>query len=1043
MNKKMKRLLTIIYMLTLAIGASAQFYVTGDDPGRLRWYSVQTENYRIIYSEGNDSLARVYGRNLEAFRPDVQRTAGYQAGGPGRKRMPVVLHSWNSANGSVAWAPKRMDLFTIPSAYNPEPVPWEKMLAVHESRHVTQMQYGMTKAMKPFYWAFGEMFNVLVAVTYPGISAMEGEAVITETAYTNSGRGRTSDFLNYYRVAFDEGVRRDWVQWRFASQRNYGPNYYSLGYMTVGGIRHFYDCPDYMARGYELAARRPYRFGAFRAVAKEVAGKKKFNDVFLEIEDTMAVIWKAEADARAPYIPMEAVSCEQRLYTDYTSNIFIGNELYSIRRGHDDAGSLVRITGGKEDIVSSLPAQMGKIRFQGDRIWWSESMPEERWTMQTHSKVRFMKGSMVQGMQQWSGDKSLTDRKMLLYNPVPSPDGTRLACAEYFTKGGSALTIVDAGNGEMLESFDAPDGLQIVETAWIGDDIYFTGIDDGGYGIYKLCIGGAGASGSAWSFETVLEPQPVMVKDFGSYGSELMFTCDRTGVNELYHLDPQSGKLIRKTSIRHGGESFAYNPDGEWLYFSSQTVKGKQIFRTKVAELLDEETDFTQRHEYMLAEALTAQERAAGAGVETDGAAEGAEVTFSEPKRYRKFPHMFNVHSWAPVYVNVQKIMNMSFDYMYEAASLDATGIIQNRLSTATGEFGYSAHKDPYNPAKWRHSGHARFTYSGLYPIFEASVDVNDRAARQYNMHGYLMDNGSMLSMNSRELPAPLIQATFKTYIPFNLSSGGWYRGIIPQLSYSISNDFLNNTLIYYSTMKEDGYVKDMAPIFVGARYGENRMMQYLSGALRAYTMQATPNSAVYPRWGVGAEVGAWANLNGMFYFSPMGYAYVYGYVPGAIRTHGMKLSAMYQTKLLDSPFGQNVTNILPRGYARNASLSSAYGINKDAMLKISADYAIPVFIGDVSLMNSFLYVKRLVVTPHFDYTFMDPFKKKGTSAQPEGLFSAGATLAVDLESFLWLEWPCTAGISASFNGGPSFADCQENYGAGRFYVGPTFNITF
>ena len=111
-------------MLTLAIGASAQFYVTGDDPGRLKWYSIDTENYRIIYAEGNDSLARVYGHNLETVRPDVQRTAGYQAGGPGRKRMPVVLHSWNSANGSVAWAPKRMDLFTIPSAYNPEPNPW-------------------------------------------------------------------------------------------------------------------------------------------------------------------------------------------------------------------------------------------------------------------------------------------------------------------------------------------------------------------------------------------------------------------------------------------------------------------------------------------------------------------------------------------------------------------------------------------------------------------------------------------------------------------------------------------------------------------------------------------------------------------------------------------------------------------------------------------------------------------------------------------------------------------------------------------------------
>ena len=47
-------------MLLLPMVAGAQFYVTGDDPGRLRWYTLDTDNYRIIYPEGNDSLARVY-----------------------------------------------------------------------------------------------------------------------------------------------------------------------------------------------------------------------------------------------------------------------------------------------------------------------------------------------------------------------------------------------------------------------------------------------------------------------------------------------------------------------------------------------------------------------------------------------------------------------------------------------------------------------------------------------------------------------------------------------------------------------------------------------------------------------------------------------------------------------------------------------------------------------------------------------------------------------------------------------------------------------
>lgn len=1052
----MKRIIAIISSLLLTLSASAQFYVTGDDPGHLKWYSIDSDNFRIIYPEGNDSLARVYGQKLEHFRPIESLTSGYNAGGQGKHRMPVVLHSWNTSNGSVAWAPRRMDLFGIPSAYEPEALPWETMLAVHESRHVTQMQFAMTQSMRPFNWFLGEMFNVAASIIYPGISTMEGDAVIMETAYSPSGRGRTSDFLNYYRVAFDEGVRRDWAQWRCTSQRNYNPNYYALGYLTIGGLRHFYNCPDYMARGYRLAASRPYRLDSFQSIAKEVSGKRKYNEMFQEIADNMTMIWKAEADARAPYIPMEVVSKEPRLYTDYTSNIFIGNDLYSIKKGFLDTPVIVRVDeDGKESRVSSFASQAGRIRFEGKKMWWSETVADVRWTMQADSKVRFLEGELRNGKAEWSADKTFKTAGRLLHNPAPSPDGSKLACVEYFVEGGSAVTILEISQNNVSGSYKAPAGMQVVECAWVGEDLYVTAITDEGYGIYRVEDG---------AFMSVLAAQPVMIKDFGSYGNELMFTCDRTGVNELYHLDTQSLRLIKKTSIRHGGESFTYSSDGKWLYFSSQTVKGKRIYRTAVSDLLNETADFTKRHKYLLAESLAEQEREAAsrAGLdwfEKDGiyggdkCSDGDEVSFSEPRRYRKFPNMFNVHSWTPFYVNVDNIMNMSFDNIYEAVSLGAAGIIQNALSTATGEFGYSAHKDPYNPSKWRHSGHARLTYSGLYPILEAKVDINDRAARQYNMNGYLQDNGTYLSLTSRELSTPSVQARFRAYIPFNFSSGGWFRGLIPQVSYSISNDYLNNSLIYYSTMKEDGYqseeimeangMEPMEPIFVGARYGKTNMMQYATASLRAYTMLGTSNSAVYPRWGIGAEVGGWANVNGRAWFSPMGYAYLYGYVPGILRSHGIKLSALYQGKLTDAPFGQNVADVMPRGFKRSTALSSALGVQREGLLKLSADYAFPVYIGDISILNSFLFIKRLTITPHFDYMMLEPFRKKGTAAGPEGLWSAGCNLGVNLESTFWIKWPCVVGLTASFNGGPSMADFIEKYKADRYFVGPTFSVSF
>lgn len=1025
----MKRLIFIVALIILPAVSYAQFYVTGDDPGRLKWYTIDTENYRIIYPEGNDSLARAYGGNLEKYRVAVSRTSGYPAGEPGRKRMPVVLHTWNSSNGSVAWAPKRMDLFTIPSAYSPEPLSWDEMLAVHESRHITQMKFGMTKVLKPGNWFFGEMFNILASIVYPNMAFMEGDAVVAETAYTTSGRGRTADFLNYYRVAFDNGIDRSWTQWREDSQKHYGPDHYALGYLTLAGFRHFYDCPDYMSQAYHIAARQPYRLGIFKGLSKEISGERSFEKAFQAVADTMNVIWRAEAEERGPFIPMEQVTQDPRLYTDYVMGFFAGDEFYALKKGFMDTPSIVRLEDGSEEKITSFSARSGKIKVHLDKIYWSETRPDERWTMKTDSGIRFMDADQEWN---WSGKKSLTRKDGLLYNPSPSQNGGLLACVEYLVKGGSALNVLSADDGKTIMRIEAPEGVQLVETAWIGNRIYVSGLSDNGYGIYAADMAyGDNAGKEEW--DTVLEPQPVMMKDFGSYGDDIVFTSDRTGSNELYHFDPSDGSLVQKTSLRYGGEGFAYSPDGKWLYYSSQTVDGKMVFRTRTDDLMDIKADMADRHSYFLADAVTAQEREIA--LKDGGMLHEEEYDgFSDPRKYRKFPHMFNVHSWAPVYVNVDNIMNMSFDRIYQAASLGATGIFQNRLSTATGEFGYSAHKDPYNPAKWRHSGHARLTYSGLYPIFEVSVDFNDRAARQYNVETVLTDDNGYISINSKELPVPSFQGNIKTYIPFRFSSGGWTSGIIPQASYTITNDFFNNSMVVLSDRKMDGAFPGSLA-FIGAIPGKNEISHQIMGSLRAYTMMGTAHSAVYPRWGIGFETGVMSMLTANNYYSPMGYAYVYGYVPGITRTQGLRLSATCQLKMNESvPFGHNIVNVLPRGFARFNSLSQSLTFTQKAITRLSADYAIPVFIGDIDIFGSIFYIKRLVLTPHFDFTFI---------GNTDSLWSGGCDLALDMASLLGFGWPCTIGVTASYNGGASYQKYQNEFALGRWHIGPVFNVTF
>ena len=1012
----MRNIILFLTLLLLSMTASAQFYVTGDDPGKLKWNYMDTESYRVIYPQGADSLAKVYSRKLEKYKIPISRTSGYMTGDGDGKIMPVVMHAYNDANGSVSWAPKRMDLFTIPSAYSPEPMPWSTMLAIHESRHVTQMQFGLTEKHRVGKWILGDGWNMITFLLYPNLTSMEGDAVVMETALSPSGRGRTADFLNYFWVAFDQGDYRDWFKWRFVSQLRYSPTYYALGYLTVGGYRYLYDQPYFVSNALHYAAGHSGNVGCLEAEVKRTAGKK-WNKMWHEVCDTMYGMWRAEAERRAPYIPSERVLPESKRYTDYTDNLVIGSDLYTIKQGHVHTPAIVRIDStGKEHFISSFAysASTPKWDKASDRLYWSESLPDLRWSLKSGSKIRYMAGGR--------GAKKTLRNKGLLYNPAAK--GEMLASIQYHLDGRSSLKIED-GKGSM-KNIAAPDSLQLVECAGIGNEVFATAISENGYGIY-------GQTDGSWN--TILCPQPVMIKDLKSYGNELIFTCDRTGVNELYHFNPATGDLRQKTSTRYGSSDFEYSSDGRTLYYSSQTLMGKHLFRTPVDSLFNRKVRFDSLFKYPIAERMKEQEIAVAKeqGYETSVTIREEDVKLSEPRRYRKASNLFNVHTWFPAYVSVDNIMNnLSFDPLWQTLSLGISGVTQNSLATAIGEAGYSAHKDPFNPSKWRHSGHMKFTYSGLFPIFQFSFDINDRAARQYRNYTDVT-SGNMYMVDSRELSTPYLSGKASMYIPFNFTSGGWSKGVIPRVSYTITNDIFDtgSVLMERGASGELGAAND---VFSGYKEGKKTIRQYMSGSVRAYTMRYIANSHVYPRWGIGVEAGASSGLESYKVFSPMGYVYGYGYVPGIIRTHGLRLSAMWQTKLREaSVFSQQIVDILPRGLSDNSTLGSQLSLYNKNLIKVTADYAIPIYIGDITIGGNLMAIKRLVAYPHFDYTFIGK----------RGLWSAGLDLTADLHAIITIEFPCSFGVSFSWNGGSAWNQLAKNIEMNRWFLGPIFNVSF
>ena len=1006
-----RRFLLLLAALLAGPAASAQFHQNGTDPFG-RWSTLGAEHYRVIYPEGLDSLARAYLADLERWQPVVGRSAGMAPGSGHWGRLPVILHPYHPySNGSVTWAPKRMDLYTQPEPYSSIPQSWMTQLSVHESRHVAQMQLAYRK---PFRWVnvlVGEMWPGAITALFTPPTLLEGDAVVAETALTVSGRGRTAAFLGYYPVAFDNGDWRDWYKWVYGSFKHAGPDYYTVGYMTVAGMRCFYDRPMFTADYFDRVTRKPIPVASLQQYVRSISGKS-FKKTFREIQEGFHAIWTEEADARAPFMPMEQVTQVPSYATDYTGGIWVDGVYFALKEGKATARRLVRIDpDGREHDLGAFASTSSVLHAGEHGLLWSETLPGRRWTLDGKSVIRGM-----------SPDKArrydLTTQGRL-YNPQPGPSG--IAAVEYPVDGRTNLVVLSGEDGCILKRYPAPEGIQLTEPAWMGEDICCLGLDDRGYGIWRKDENG-------WT--CVLEPSVQKIDDLGDEDGCLVFVSDRNGVPEWYRFDPATGRAWQLTNSRYGGHGFSRNGDEIW--FSSQTLQGMAIFKAAAPEPV--EVDIRSVHRYPVAEKLSEQEK--------DFTPPEAPVSLPDgPERYSKPLHWVKIHSWAPIWFNYDDIASMSADLSYQTASPGLTGLFQNSLGTVWGTVGYSAYPDHLRAPEWRHAGHIQFTHAGFYPVLTGSFDIYDKGTSHYVYQKRTYDDHTAYSIVHRGLDKVSWSGRLTAYIPLRFYKGGIQQGFIPQVSWSISNNtFDNGTLLLHA---DGDLVSSTTHLsFLGYEPGRNWLMQTVRGSLRGYRMLQRAESQVYPRWGIGAETGASFRPGLTHIYSPVWYGYLYGYLPGFTRTQGLRLTAMGQYQIpTGAPFGENSVQMLPRGV--NASYGTAIARKSAGQLRLTADYAIPIYIGDISWLSPVAYVKNLLLIPHVDWMGFGGKRNGKGNPLTSSLVSAGADFTVELGNFLWAPFPCSVGVSASWIGGPYASTLAESAGKDwkPYSVGLVFSL--
>lgn len=988
--------ITAVLFLGFSLPLCAQIEVGGNDPGRTRWSEMDGGTWRMIYPVGMDSLARVYYDELQRFSTPLSRSIGFVPGGLQFGKTPVILHPYTSwSNGSVTWAPRRMELYTMPEPYGSLPQPWITQLAVHEGRHLAQMQFAYKGILKYPWYALGEMWAGALSGLYPNIALLEGDAVVAETALTRSGRGRSADFLNYYHVAFDEGDWRDWYQWRYGSYLHETPNYYTSGYMIVAGTRYFFNDPLFTRRYFRRVNDTPWKLFSFQKTVTQASGRK-FRESWQKIMQGWRDIWQEEAREREPFDPMDPVTAEPPFAMDYSPEVFADGRLYLTRSGLSVARQLlVRDRDGNEKILRPFAENTSRLYFDPERhrIYWSESVRDPRWELAGTSIIRFFSTT-----DHVFHDLTSEGR---LFNPYPSPDGVYLSCVEYLTGGGSRVRIIRTEDGSTAWTIPAPgENEQLTETAWTEGILYALSISEGGYTLWVHDADGSG------SWKALTEPVAASMLDLTAEGDDVEFVCDRTGVKELYSLDALTGKVKRLTSSRYGGADYLLNDGADSLYCAAQTRTGMRVYRISARDLHPEEADLQDVHTYRVAEELARQEDSLAVFYP-----EPEPVDPSAPKKYGKAAHLVKFHSWAPIYFNYDRISSMSMDFSYETASLGVTGLFQNELSTAYGFIGYSAHRNEQETPRWKHSLHGQFNYSGWYPVIETSFDFNDRNAVHYRYNQLAGEEEEALSFSGKIRKAPYFYGNIAVYVPLNFSKGGWLSGFIPKISYGLSNDLVNTTprLMTYLPMVPDG----RKAVFLGSGEGRNVLMQNLTLSARGYWMRPVAPSNVYPSVGVGGELGYSLRPGLTGIFTPSLYAYLYGYAPGFWHTQGWRFTAIVQQLLqMENHIGDMHVQTLPRGFKSSAS---RYLNDVPTQARLTADYAVPIYIGDISVMSPVVYIKNLLVIPHFDVTFA-----RGT------LFSAGADFTVELANLLWFPFDCSVGVSLDVNGGSRYKFLKE-----------------
>lgn len=852
-------------MLSIMV-SKAQYFQTGQDPASLKWRQINTENFQIIYPDYYEEQAQKLAGIMEVVYQKGGTTLHYKP-----HKISIILHTQTvKSNGLVAWAPKRAEFYTIPHQGN-YAQDWIEQLAIHEFRHVVQIDKVNSEIPKIIKILLGQQGTALIFGAYLPWWFIEGDAVVAETAFSNSGRGRFPSFLVEHRAIAVEKGNYKYDKAYNSSFKDYVPNHYQLGYYLVGSARVRYGSELWNA-ALDRVGTKPLSLAPFNIALKKRIGLTKvklYNSVF----DSLQTIWKQE-DAKYKTQSISVLSPKNKTYTEYRYNHWLNEStVVSYKTSLNEIPSFVIIQKGGNEIRITRPGTIfnESVNYRDNWIVWSEQIPDPRWQHSGRSLIR------IYNIENRTIKKVVPEYTALA--PSISPDKEHIVTVESDFSSNYYLSVYQISDGKLRSRFQTEKNNYFFSPDWINNnELVFVVLTDSGKRLARLNL-------ITGEWEILLNKDIGEIKNLKVSEGDVYFVSSISGKDELYKFGLGNEKLTHIYEPRFGLESPDIWAQNGQIIASDYTANGYRLIAFNEKDIKTEVVQDFDKKDFKMAEELAKQE----SGIYDFSVADTSSYS---SRKYRKTAHLINFHSWAPAAIDIE-----NYDINPGISILS-----QNKLGTAELNFGY----------KWKVDEKAGdfygiYSFKGWYPYIDVEVNSGKSASKYIIIEQTKDQHGTVIQQDTviKRYTWNKTDFTTNVRIPFNFSRKKFTRFLQPEVRYN------------YTFYKHDSSTPEH--IFNG---------NYQSLSYRLYYQQLLKQSYqdVFPNFGFIADFVYRHSPSGDADLGYLALAQSYIYLPGLLANHGIRLYAGVQDKN-SLTFAESIR--YPRGWGKiNTTRAYSYAFD-------------------------------------------------------------------------------------------------------------------